>query len=151
MSTMSIRLPNSLHRRLREIAKREGVSMNQLISSAVGEKVAALMNVDYLEERAKRGSRRKYEAVLGKVADREPDEFDRLPDSSHRQKPSSAKGKRRRRAQINCEYTGQKRRGGDFQMFWNYVLSCGLNVLGPRTSSRWWRRWCPTRSGSQRR
>jgi hypothetical protein len=36
--------------------------MNQLISSAVGEKLAALMTEDYLY-RAKRGSRRVYEAV----------------------------------------------------------------------------------------
>ena len=48
MSTMSVRLPNSLHRQLREIAEREGVSMNQLISSAVGEKLAALLAADYL-------------------------------------------------------------------------------------------------------
>ena len=66
MSTLSIRLPNSFHRQLRELALREGVSMNQLISSAVGEKLAALMTEDYLD-RAKRGSRRGYEAVLRKV------------------------------------------------------------------------------------
>ena len=48
MSTLSIRLPNSFHRQLRELAVREGVSMNQLISSAVGEKLAALMTEDYL-------------------------------------------------------------------------------------------------------
>jgi len=40
MSTLSVRLPTSLHRQLRELAEREGVSMNQLISSAVGEKLA---------------------------------------------------------------------------------------------------------------
>lgn len=96
MSTMSIRLPNSLHRQLRELARREGVSMNQLVSSAVGEKVAALMAMDYLEERAKLGSRRKYESVLRKVADREPEELDRLPDSSPQNSRSSAERKRRR-------------------------------------------------------
>ena len=32
MSTLSVRLPNSLHRHLRELAVREGVSMNQLIN-----------------------------------------------------------------------------------------------------------------------
>ena len=77
MSTFSIRLPNSLHRQLRELAVREGVSMNQLISSAVGEKLAALMTEDYLG-RAKRGSRKAYEAVLRKVRDVPAEEKDKL-------------------------------------------------------------------------
>ncbi len=34
MSTLSVRLPNSLHRQLKEMAKQEGVSMKQLLSSA---------------------------------------------------------------------------------------------------------------------
>lgn len=77
MSTMSIRLPNSLHKQLRDLAKHEGISMNQLITSAVAEKMAALMTADYLEERAQRGSREKFERVLGKVPDIEPEDFDR--------------------------------------------------------------------------
>ena len=78
MSTLSLRLPASLHRHLRLLAEREGVSINQIISSAVGEKVAALHTVDYLRERAKRGSRKAFEAVLAKVPDVEPSDFDRL-------------------------------------------------------------------------
>ena len=84
MSTLSIRLPNSLHKQLRELAKEEGVSMNQLISAAVGEKLAALMTLDYLEERAKRGSRKRYDSVLERVSDIEPDEEDRLPRKTRR-------------------------------------------------------------------
>jgi hypothetical protein len=34
--------------------------------------------VEYLEERAKRGDRAKFEAALAKVADVEPGEYDRL-------------------------------------------------------------------------
>lgn len=79
MSTLSLRLPHSLHKRLGEVAKREGVSINQLINSAVAEKMAALMAVDYLERRAKRGSRRKFKEALSKVADIEPEDIDRLP------------------------------------------------------------------------
>lgn len=77
MSTLSVRLPKSLHRHLRELAVREGVSMNQLISSAVGEKLAALMTEDYLS-RAGRGSRRGYEAVLRHAPDIAPEERDQL-------------------------------------------------------------------------
>jgi predicted HicB family RNase H-like nuclease len=55
MSTLSVRLPNSLHRQLRELAEREGVSMNQLTSSAVGEKLASLLTLEHLQQRADRG------------------------------------------------------------------------------------------------
>ena len=80
MSTLSLRLPTSLHRELRHLARREGVSINQIISSAVGEKVASLKTIDYLRERASRASRVQFDAVLAKVPDVVPEEFDRLPD-----------------------------------------------------------------------
>jgi post-segregation antitoxin (ccd killing protein) len=78
MSTLSLRLPESLHRKLAELAKREGVSINQLISSAAAEKVAALLTEEYLEERAKRASRKRFKNALSKVADIDPDDIDRL-------------------------------------------------------------------------
>jgi hypothetical protein len=78
MSTLSLRLPQSLHKRARELAKKEGISINQLISSALAEKMAVLMTVEYLEERAKRGSREKFLAVMAKVPDRPPEPFDEL-------------------------------------------------------------------------
>jgi hypothetical protein len=78
MSTLSLRLPASLHKRIRELAKQEGISINQLISTAVAEKIAALMTVDYLGERAKQGSREKFLAVLAKVPDVAPEPQDEL-------------------------------------------------------------------------
>lgn len=78
MSTLSIRLPNSIHEKVKELAKKEGVSMNQLINSAVSEKLSALMTVEYLKERGKAGSREKFEQVLSKVPDTKPDERDQL-------------------------------------------------------------------------
>lgn len=78
MSTMSVRLPESLHEKAREMAKREGVSINQLVTSALAEKLSALLTEEYLEERAQRGSREKFEKALSKVRDREPDPGDEL-------------------------------------------------------------------------
>jgi hypothetical protein len=78
MSTLSVRLPTSLHRHLRELAQKEGVSINQLITTAVAEKMAALMTVDYLEERAARGDRSKLVRVLRKVKATPPTTEDRL-------------------------------------------------------------------------
>lgn len=79
MSALSLRLPNFLHKRLGDLARREGVSINQLVNSAVAEKMAALMTAEYLQERAKRGTRKKFEVVLAKVPDTEPEAIDRLP------------------------------------------------------------------------
>ena len=73
MSTMSIRLPESLHKKARELAKQEGVSINQLIATALAEKVAALVTVEYLRQRAQRGDRKKFEELLARIPDRGPD------------------------------------------------------------------------------
>ncbi|MFN8483197.1 MAG: toxin-antitoxin system HicB family antitoxin [Anaerolineae bacterium] len=78
MSTISVRLPGSLHRKLRELADKENVSINQLITLAVAEKVSALLTEDYLAQRAARGHRSKFEAAMAKVADEPPEERDRL-------------------------------------------------------------------------
>jgi predicted transcriptional regulator len=77
MSTISLRLPESLHKKVRELAKSEDVSINQLITTALAEKMSALMTVDYLQEHAARGDRGKFERAMSKVADVEPDEADR--------------------------------------------------------------------------
>jgi len=70
-------LPESLHERVRELAEREGVSINQLITTALAEKLSALLTEEFLEKRAKRGSRRKFERALSRVRDVEPDENDK--------------------------------------------------------------------------
>ena len=55
----------------------EEISINQFIVSAVAEKISALETQNYLEERAERGSRNKFMAVLSKVSDTEPADYDR--------------------------------------------------------------------------
>lgn len=79
MSTISLRLPDSLHKQVRKLAEKESVSINQLITLALAEKISALMTEEYLEERAKRGSRKKFERAMAKVPKVKPDEYDRLP------------------------------------------------------------------------
>jgi post-segregation antitoxin (ccd killing protein) len=79
MATISLRIPESLHKITRDLAKEEGVSMNQLITLALAEKVSALATETYLEERARRADKAKFLAAMAKVADEEPvDEQDRL-------------------------------------------------------------------------
>jgi len=78
MSTISLRLPDSLHARVRELARQENVSINQLITLALAEKLSALMTEEYLGKRAKRGNKKKFQRALARVADVEPEEQDRL-------------------------------------------------------------------------
>lgn len=78
MSAISLRLPDSLHNRARVLSKRDHVSINQFVATAVAEKISALETEDYLGKRSKRASRKKFEAALAQVPDREPDEHDRF-------------------------------------------------------------------------
>lgn len=79
MSTLSLRLPESLHRSVGELAREEGISVNQLISTAVAEKLAALRTAEILGERASRGSRRTFDRVLARVPSAAPMSGDDLP------------------------------------------------------------------------
>ena len=51
---LSLRLPESLHEKIRELAERDNISINQFIATAVAEKAAALLTVDYLQTRGRR-------------------------------------------------------------------------------------------------
>jgi len=82
MSTLSLRLPDSLHKKVRELAAKDAISINQFIATAVAEKMSVLLTSAYLVERARRGSRAKFERVLAKVRDVPPlpgDNLDRAP------------------------------------------------------------------------
>ncbi len=72
MGTLSLRLPESIHRHIREIAKQEGVSINQLISSAISEKISALLTEEYIETRVQCADINKVKQILATVPDRNP-------------------------------------------------------------------------------
>jgi len=78
MSTISLRLPDSLHEGVRKLAKQDNISINQFVATALAEKMSALTTETYLVERAKRGSKKKFDRVLSKIKDIEPDENDTL-------------------------------------------------------------------------
>ncbi|MBP6249895.1 MAG: toxin-antitoxin system HicB family antitoxin, partial [Leptothrix sp. (in: Bacteria)] len=43
MSALTIRLPNSVHQKIKELAKRDQISVNQFIASAAAEKMASVL------------------------------------------------------------------------------------------------------------
>jgi predicted transcriptional regulator len=79
MSTLSLRLSDSMHARLKEWAKKDDISINQLVATAVAEKLAALTTVEYLEVRAKRASKEKFDEVLARVPDGDVEAKDQWP------------------------------------------------------------------------
>ena len=72
MSTMSLRLPDYLHDSIREIADHEHISVNQLVVTAIAEKVSALATEQYMNAMAAKGSPQEFDAVMAKVKDRPP-------------------------------------------------------------------------------
>ncbi|MFO7891391.1 MAG: toxin-antitoxin system HicB family antitoxin [bacterium] len=78
MSTLSLRIPESLHRRIKKLASEDKISINQFINSALAEKISALETNRYLEGRAKRGDVKRFKEVLEKIPDKEPESFDKL-------------------------------------------------------------------------
>ncbi len=78
MSSLNVNIPESLRRRAQSLAQNDGVPLEQFIATALAEKVAVLDADSYIRERAARGSREKFDRVLAKVPDVEPEESDRL-------------------------------------------------------------------------
>jgi hypothetical protein len=60
MRSLSLSLPDSIHRQLKRAADEDGISINQFISLAVAEKLSALQTYDIIAERAKGGSRESF-------------------------------------------------------------------------------------------
>lgn len=75
MSALTVRLPHSIHSKIRELAARDDVSVNQFIASAAAEKVASMLTLEYLREQAASGRREDFDRFLGAVPD-VPDAFD---------------------------------------------------------------------------
>ena len=72
MSALNLRLPDSVHRHIREIAKQDGVSINLFITSAVSEKISALTTEDYIATRARKARKGAFKKVLARVPKRAP-------------------------------------------------------------------------------
>jgi predicted transcriptional regulator len=69
MTALTVRLPNSVHQKIKELAERDEISVNQFIASAAAEKMASVMTLDYLKAEAAKGKRKDFEKYLSIVAD----------------------------------------------------------------------------------
>jgi hypothetical protein len=70
----SVNIPEDLYRKAAKIASERHVSVDEVFASAFVEQLAAW---ERLQQRAARGDRQKFTAVLDKVPDVDPEEYDR--------------------------------------------------------------------------
>lgn len=77
MGSLSLRMPDSYHTAVKEIASKDNISINQFIVSAVAEKIASFETQKYLEQRADKATVEKFKYVLSKVPGVEPADFDK--------------------------------------------------------------------------
>jgi hypothetical protein len=78
MSTLTIQLPESLKKKIEDLAAKEGYSVSQFLASAAGEKLAAVMTMDYLRREAAAGRREHFENYLASIPDVPPQPGDEL-------------------------------------------------------------------------
>jgi predicted transcriptional regulator len=78
MSTATVELPDSLKNRIEALAAKEGYTVSQFLASAAGEKLAAMLTMDYLRREASAGRREDFDKYLAAVPDVAAPENDRL-------------------------------------------------------------------------
>lgn len=71
---LTAKIPDALYQQVAALAKRENISVEQLVTIAL----SAWITKDYIEEKAKQGRWHKFQQVLHKVPDVEPEPEDRL-------------------------------------------------------------------------
>jgi hypothetical protein len=73
--TLNVTVPDTVYRQIAELAARQQVSVERIVSAALAEQLSGWAR---LEQMAERGSRERFLAALDKVPDAEPALDDRL-------------------------------------------------------------------------
>ena len=79
-ATIQLRLPRSIKAAVVRLAKEDGVSMNQMIATAVAEKVAVLEAATFFEERSKRADIEAFDRFMNRTGGEPPRPGDELPE-----------------------------------------------------------------------
>ena len=69
MTALTVRLPNSIHQKIKELAARDDISVNQFIASAAAEKMASVLTLDFLKAEAAKGQRSDFEHFMSLIPD----------------------------------------------------------------------------------
>jgi predicted transcriptional regulator len=80
MSTLTIQLPDSLHRNVQKLAEKEGYTIDQFFATAAAEKMSALLTLDFLRDEAAKADRAGFERWMAAVPAGPVMETDRMPE-----------------------------------------------------------------------
>lgn len=78
-AVIQLRLPRSVKNGVERWAKLDGTSMNQLIASAVAEKLSALETAEFFEERRRRADFEAADRIMNRTGGEPPRVGDELP------------------------------------------------------------------------
>lgn len=79
VSTYPLRLPKSVKAAAEQVARDEGISLNQFVATAVAEKLSALNTVRFFAERRERADLQAFRAMLTRTGGAEPQSGDEIP------------------------------------------------------------------------
>jgi hypothetical protein len=85
-AVIQVRLPRSMKDAVARLAKQDGISMNQMITLAVAEKVAVLETMENLKKRAARADYEWFDRFMNREGGEPPREGDELPEGWVRRK-----------------------------------------------------------------
>ena len=85
-AVIQVRLPLSMKDAIARLAKQDGVSMNQMITIAVAEKLAVLDTIDNIKKRAARADYEWFDRFMNREGGEPPREGDELPEGYVRSK-----------------------------------------------------------------
>jgi antitoxin component of RelBE/YafQ-DinJ toxin-antitoxin module len=80
MTTIEAKIPEPVLKQARELAERENIPLEQVISLAVTQVVGLWSNESYIPIRGARATKEKFIDALRQVPDSEPLDHDRLPE-----------------------------------------------------------------------
>ena len=81
MSSIALRIPDSLLLSAKELASAENTTLNQFLAIAIAEKVSSMKTAQFFSERAAQADPVAALAVLAKVPHSPPAKEDRIPDA----------------------------------------------------------------------
>jgi len=75
-STYPLRLPTSVKSAAEQLAKEEGISLNQFVATAVAEKLSAMNTAAFFAERKERANFEAFHAILTRLGGEPPRDGD---------------------------------------------------------------------------
>ena len=91
----ALRLPASLKAEAEKVAREDGTTLNQLINTALAEKLSALRTESYFRERRVRADMAVFDRIMARSGGEPPRPGDEFPTSAKRPRVSGRKRKPR--------------------------------------------------------